>query len=41
MANFELYESSWSDLFASIDGYAWGYIGIAIAIGASITGAAW
>ena len=32
---------SWGDLFYGIDPYAWGNIGIALALGMSIAGAAW
>ena len=32
---------SWGDLFYGIDPYAWGNMGIALALGMSIAGAAW
>jgi len=33
--------STWSDLFYNISPYNWAYLGIAIALGCSILGAAW
>ena len=32
---------TWGDLFYGISPYAWGYTGIAVALGFSIIGAAW
>ena len=32
---------SWSELFYGINPYAWGNVGIAMALGMSIIGAAW
>ena len=34
-------EPTWGELFYGISPYAWGYTGIAIALGFSIIGAAW
>ena len=31
----------WKDMFYCIDPYSWSYMGIAIALGFSIIGAAW
>lgn len=33
--------TSWADIFYSISPYAWGYIGVSLALGLSILGAAW
>ena len=33
--------TQWSDLFYQVSPYSWAYIGIAIALGISIVGAAW
>ena len=33
--------SNWADLFYSISAYSWAYVGIGIALGASVIGAAW
>ena len=33
--------TTWGDLFYGVDPYAWGNIGIALALGMSIAGAAW
>jgi V-type H+-transporting ATPase proteolipid subunit len=33
--------SEWGQLFYDIDPYSWGYLGVAIALGLSIVGAAW
>ena len=33
--------TGWPDLFYSIDPLAWGYGGVALALGTSIAGAAW
>ena len=40
MADFT-YADTWNDLFASISGYSWAYLGIGLALGTSIAGAAW
>lgn len=37
----DLYQDNWNDLFASITGYSWAYVGIGLALGTSIAGAAW
>ena len=34
-------DSDWGDLFYSISAYSWAYVGIGIALGASVVGAAW
>jgi len=33
--------TNWADIFYSISPYAWGYMGVALALGLSIMGAAW
>ncbi len=33
--------SDWGDLFYSISAWSWAYVGIGIALGASVVGAAW
>ena len=33
--------NAWSDLFAAITPWSWGYLGIGIGLGTSIIGAAW
>ena len=37
MASYE----DWGDLFYHISPYSWAYVGIGIALGASVIGAAW
>jgi F0F1-type ATP synthase membrane subunit c/vacuolar-type H+-ATPase subunit K len=33
--------NSWGELFYNISPYSWAYVGIGIALGASVIGAAW
>ena len=33
--------TAWADIMYSISPYSWGYIGVALALGLSIVGAAW
>lgn len=33
--------TTWGELFYNISPYSWAYVGIAIALGASVIGAAW
>ncbi|KAL4455091.1 hypothetical protein ABPG74_006473 [Tetrahymena malaccensis] len=40
MADYQ-FQDNWNDLFASISGYSWAYLGIGLALGTSIAGAAW
>lgn len=41
MSSTSALPTAWADIFYSITPHTWGYIGVALALGLSILGAAW